>query len=200
MMSRTKLARGGIGGDHCPGDAAVAQDGDPVGDALDLVKVMRDEQDAGATLGDGSNEVEEQEDLVAGQEDRRLVENQQRLPVQRLIDCAQSFERPHDGHHRALDRADPSMVASGSMGAVASEDRAGLPRCPGPRENAEFFGSAMWDMKRFSATLRRRHQSEILVHELKSQPLRLTGPQRQRRRAAVHEHWPAPGCGSPPGS
>ncbi len=81
------------GGDGA-GDAAVAQHRGAVGDRVDLVDVVRDEDDARA-LGDNAADQREQAlDVALRQERRRLVEDEQR---RRSVRPAELVEGADDG-------------------------------------------------------------------------------------------------------
>ena len=78
MIISTSCASVVVRGDDGAAQAAVAQDGDAVGDLADLVEVVGDEQDAGvAARDDLAHDREQLLDALPRQEHRRLVEDQQ---------------------------------------------------------------------------------------------------------------------------
>ena len=55
---------------------AIAQDGQPVGDLLDLLQTMRDVDDPRARFAETANVVEKQSDLPRGERRGRLIQDQ----------------------------------------------------------------------------------------------------------------------------
>ena len=72
-------------------DLAVAERDDPVGQVDDLVEAVRDEDDAGAALGDAADRAEELGDLLAVQRGGGLVENED------VVRAGPAVERAGDG-------------------------------------------------------------------------------------------------------
>ena len=96
------LLRGALGGQRAAG-LAVAEHGDPVGDAEDLGQAVRDVDDGGAGLGDRPDLLEETFGLAACQRLRRLVEDQNLRRRAR----APSRSRAADGRRRRARRRVP---------------------------------------------------------------------------------------------
>ena len=112
---------GRLGGDQCAGKAPIAQHRGAVGDLLDFIDIVRNEDDRCAVTHDGAHQRKKLLHPCGGQERCRFIEYQDAgVGAARRL---HRLERPHDGHQRPLDLRQVGDARVGVDGEAKSRER-----------------------------------------------------------------------------